>query len=182
MVQHLKAELRKSMLAKRLALWQDYIEEAGKKIFGRLCAEEKFKKAQAVAFYFPINNEVNTTTMIREAAKTKEILLPVTNHEIALFTFTSFDELKIGKYGIMEPSRGNAATREPDVIIVPGVAFGICMQRLGYGKGYYDRLLRKLPSYRIGLAYDFQVVEELPQHKDDERMDIILTEKRRITL
>ncbi|MEW6722772.1 MAG: 5-formyltetrahydrofolate cyclo-ligase, partial [Candidatus Micrarchaeota archaeon] len=63
-----------------------------------------------------------------------------------------------------------------------GVAFGLCMHRLGYGKGYYDRFLSRSFAYRIGVCFDFQVEERLPRHDDDERMDEIITEKRIITL
>jgi 5-formyltetrahydrofolate cyclo-ligase len=62
------------------------------------------------------------------------------------------------------------------------VSFGLCMHRLGYGKGYYDRYLAQSPAYRIGICFDFQIVERLPVHDDDERMDEIVTEKRVISL
>ena len=83
----------------------------------------------------------------------------------------SFDSLKSGKYGILEPADRIPPSKEPDVIVVPGVSFGLCMHRLGYGKGYYDRFLSGSPAYRIGVCFDFQVVEKLPSHEDDERMD-----------
>jgi 5-formyltetrahydrofolate cyclo-ligase len=67
-------------------------------------------------------------------------------------------------------------------VVVPGVSFGLCMHRLGYGKGYYDRFLSSSPAYRIGVCFDFQVVDRLPSHEDDERMDEIVTDKRIITL
>ncbi|MFZ5501514.1 MAG: 5-formyltetrahydrofolate cyclo-ligase, partial [Candidatus Micrarchaeota archaeon] len=109
---------------------------------------------------------------------------------------SSFEDLKEGKFGILEPKTRNAHAKskppkpktqntepsEPDIILVPGVAFGLCMHRLGYGKGYYDKHLAKSRAYRIGICFDFQVMESLPKHEDDQRMDEILTDKRAIPM
>lgn len=189
MVQHLKEPIRRSMLAKRDALSPKQAAEAAEAIAGRLFASGRFREAQVVAFYLPKGNEVDTKAMIARAiAEKKEVLVPVTGHEITFVRFTSFEDLAPGKYGIPEPRTRDAKpgtgnrkpVPDPDVIIVPGVAFGLCMHRLGYGKGYYDRFLATSHAYRIGICYDFQVVEKLPAHEDDERMDEIITEKRAV--
>ncbi len=97
-------------------------------------------------------------------------------------TFESMDGLVKGKFGIHEPKARSPEPAVPDLIIVPGVAFGLCMHRLGYGKGYYDGYLAHSFAYRIGVCFDFQIVEKLPRHENDQRMDEIITEKRVITL
>jgi 5-formyltetrahydrofolate cyclo-ligase len=183
MVQKKKEEVRKKMMKQRNALSEEERKELDAKIGRVLFEEEKFKKARAVAIYRPIATQVDTKEITLQAQKQKkEILIPVTNHEIELFRFTGFDKLKKGKYGILEPTERIASSMEPDVVVIPGIAFGLCMHRIGYGKGYYDKLLRTLASYRIGICHDFQVMEKLPSHEDDERMDLIITDKRRIAL
>ncbi len=183
MVQHLKEKIRKEMLAKRDALAPDELRSRSSLIEDLLFSRPRFSESRTVAFYLHKGNEVDTTSMIRRAlAEGKEVLVPVTDHKITLFRFDSFEGLVSGKYGIREPERKALPSKEPDVIVVPGVSFGLCMHRLGYGKGYYDRFLSTCPAYRVGVCFDFQVVERLPVHEDDERMDEIITEKRVITL
>jgi len=183
MVQHLKAALRKDLLAKRDALSGAHIASMSDAIMEKLFSRPRFTEAKTVAFYIPKGNEVDTENMIGYAIRLgKEVLVPVTDHKITFVRFHSFTDLRPGKYGIMEPSKREEIGIEPDAVVVPGVAFGLCMHRLGYGKGYYDRYLADSSAYRIGLCYDFQVVERLPTHENDERMDEIVTEKRVISL
>jgi len=179
MVQHLKAALRSQMLAKRDALSRGEVETLSGAIAERLFASQRFKEAKIVAFYLPKGNEVDTAKMIEQTiALGKEVLVPVTDHQITFFRFSSFQDLVPGKFNILEPKARNTPSKEADVVVIPGVSFGLCMHRLGYGKGYYDRYLANSPAYRIGICYDFQVVEKLPTHENDERMDEIITEKR----
>jgi 5-formyltetrahydrofolate cyclo-ligase len=185
MVQHLKAALRKEMLQKRDSLQAHEAEARRIAIEGRLLSHPRFKEAKVVAFYVTKGSEVDTRPMILEAVRLKkEVLIPVTDGQhITFFKFHSFKEMVVGKFGIPEPKVRDPENRlSPDLVIVPGVAFGLCMHRLGYGKGYYDRYLAKSSAYRIGICYDFQVAERLPSHEDDERMDEIITEKRIIAL
>ncbi len=183
MVAHLKAALRKEMLSRRDSLREEEKLSSSGLIEDSLFARPRFAEARTVAFYITKGNEVDTRRMISRAMEEgKEVLLPVTDHKITLFRFSSFDSLVSGKYGIMEPKERVPPSREPDVVVVPGVSFGLCMHRLGYGKGYYDRFLSTSSAYRIGVCFDFQVVERLPTHEDDERMDEIITDKRVITL
>jgi 5-formyltetrahydrofolate cyclo-ligase len=183
MVQHLKAALREKMLSKRDAIAQKDLEAMSTAIMESLFLRPRFAEAKTVAFYIPKGKEVGTLGMIKAAlAAGKEVLVPVTRENISFCRFTSFEELAPGKYGIPEPKACFPPSREPDVIVVPGVSFGLCMHRLGYGKGYYDRYLSGSPAYRIGICFDFQVVERLPTHENDERMDEIVTDKRIISL
>jgi len=183
MVHHLKQALRKKMLSERDALAQKDLESMSGAIMERLFLRPRFAEARVVAFYVPKGKEVHTLAMIKAAlAAGKEVVVPVTDHEMRFCRFTSFEELAPGKYGIPEPRACFPPSREPDVVVVPGVSFGLCMHRLGYGKGYYDRYLSKSPAYRIGICFDFQVVEKLPTHENDERMDEIVTDKRVISL
>ncbi len=183
MVQHLKEKIRREMISLRDSLPRPLSAGLSDVIAETLFTRPRFAEAGSVAFYLHKGSEVDTTSMIARAlAEGKEVLVPVTDHRITLFRFGSFEGCVSGKYGIREPKERVPPSREPDVIVVPGVSFGLCMHRLGYGKGYYDRFLSSCPAYRIGVCFDFQVVERLPTHEDDERMDEIITEKRVITL
>lgn len=182
MVIHLKNAIRKKILAKRNALSRKEIQLLSTKILKKLFSNPRFKKAKVVAFYLAKGSEVDTTKMIELSIKKgKEVLVPVTRKTIKFYKFTSFKNLVKGKFGIMEPTSRLKPSKEPDVIIVPGVTFGFCMHRLGYGKGYYDTHLTDSPAYRIGICFDFQLVGKLPTHEHDQKMDCIITEKRTIT-
>ncbi len=185
MVHELKAALRKEMLLKRDSLQSHEADTMSHAIAERIASHPRFKEAKVVAFYIAKGSEVSTRAIIMKALELKkEVLLPVTGDQhIEFFRFHSFEELVPGKFGIPEPKTHNPELKlDPDIVIVPGISFGLCMHRLGYGKGYYDRYLSKSPAYRIGVCFDFQIMERLPTHENDERMDEIITEKRIITL
>jgi 5-formyltetrahydrofolate cyclo-ligase len=183
MVQHEKAILRQEMLARRNSLSDEARKEKSGAIMEKLFSERHFREAKCVALYMPIGNEVDTRQMITGAAAAgKEVVLPVvaSDHHLELRKFQSFESMRKGRFAILEPVGEERPPEDPHVIVLPGVAFGLCMHRLGYGKGYYDRLLARLPSFRIGICFDLQVVERLPRHSDDQRMNMIITEKREI--
>jgi 5-formyltetrahydrofolate cyclo-ligase len=183
MVKHLKDALRKEMRAKRDALHPAELRRFSDNIEERLFSRPRFREAGTVGFYLPKGSEVDTQGMIIRALRLgKKVVVPVTGREIEFYYFSSFDDLQEGRYGIMEPRGRNGPCVDPDLLVIPGVSFGLCMHRLGYGKGYYDRFLSASHAYRVGVCFDFQVVEKLPRHEDDERMDEIITEKRIITL
>jgi 5-formyltetrahydrofolate cyclo-ligase len=182
MVSRAKAALRKKIREQRDSLAASELSERSRTIMQSLFSRPRFKEAKTVAFYIPKGTEVDTREMILQALdQGKEVLVPVTNHKITFYRFTSFADLKQGKYGILEPKTLEKPSKPPGLVIIPGLCFGLCMHRLGYGKGYYDSYLGKSFSYRIGLCFDFQVVEKLPTHENDQRMDEIITEKRIIT-
>ncbi|MBI5046658.1 5-formyltetrahydrofolate cyclo-ligase [Candidatus Micrarchaeota archaeon] len=181
MVQHLKNPIRKEMLAKRAALSGADVASLSEKICDRIVKNSKFKKAKFIGFYLAKGNEANLKKAIVAAfALGKEVLVPITTDQIHFYHLSSFDDLHPGKFGILEPKTKIKPCIEPDLVIVPGVAFGECMHRLGYGKGYYDRYFSKVnpAASRVGVCYDFQVVEKLPTHEEDQKLDEIITEKR----
>ncbi|NYZ74024.1 5-formyltetrahydrofolate cyclo-ligase [Candidatus Micrarchaeota archaeon] len=183
MVSQLKEALRRQMLKKRDSLSKEEAAIMSDGIAEALLKTPRFIEAKRIAFYITKGSEADTRMMIFRAMQAgKEVLIPATDHKITFYKFSSFSDLKPGKYGILEPQTRDAPEAEPDAIIVPGVCFGLCMHRLGYGKGYYDKYLANSPAYRIGICYDFQVVERLPTHENDERMDEIVTDKRVISL
>jgi 5-formyltetrahydrofolate cyclo-ligase len=182
MVQEAKRLRRKEILKKRGSLSEEEHTSRSKAILETLFSRPRLKEAKTIAFYLHKGSEVRTSEMIEKALSLgKEVVVPVTDHEIMFFRFSSFEDLQKGKYGILEPKSRTPPNRPPEVIIIPGIAFGLCMHRIGYGKGYYDKYLGTSFAYRVGICYDFQVMEKLPTHPNDQRMDEIITEKRIIS-
>jgi 5-formyltetrahydrofolate cyclo-ligase len=182
MVSKAKAQLRRRILSTRESLTGEQRLRLSDQIRMKLFSRPRFQEARYVAFYLCKGSEVDTREMILEAQKLgKEVLVPVTNDRIEFYHFISFEDLQEGKYGILEPKSRVEPCKPPDLVIVPGICFGLCMHRIGYGKGHYDEYLGKAFAYRIGLCYDFQVLDSLPRHENDQRMDEIITEQRIIT-
>ena len=174
-----KQQLRKKMLQLRDQLPSKEISEKSETISKKLFELSGIKDAKTIAFYISKGSEVDTIKMIEQArTKRKKILVPVTNDEIELVEFTSFADLAQGQFGVLEPKTKIKSKCVPDVIIIPGLAFDLDLHRLGYGKGYYDRVLKKLSSFRVGLCYDFQLIDTIPKHEYDERVNCVVSESR----
>ena len=181
MVAEAKKVLRQNILKIRDSLSPEDALSRSRKIEERLFEDIHFMDAETVAFYLPKGNEVQTKGMIERALNDgKEVLVPVTNHEVRMCRFTSFNDLIPGKFGVPEPKERVPKDHAAEVVLVPGIVFGLCMHRIGYGKGYYDKYFKNSKAYRIGICYDFQVAEKLPRHEHDIPMNLIITDKRLI--
>ena len=148
-----------------------------KKLFGL----KVFKKAKVVMFYVSFDGEVNTEGMIEKARKLGKIIaLPVCNARTCMIAPCAFGPsipLKKGLYGILEPQvEKSVPVEQIDIVVVPGVAFDKKGNRLGRGKGYYDRFLKTLnpDTPRIGLAFDFQILPSLPVSPADIPVNRVL--------
>ena len=151
------------------------------KIMKSLFGLQKFKEAGVVMFFVSYRSEVNTHKMISEALKKKIVVVPKTSSKnIVPSVIKSLKELSPNKKGILEPRKvKKIGLNKIDVVIVPGTVFDKRGNRIGYGHGYYDKFLKKVPNaVKIGLAFDLQVVKRLPNEKHDIPMDVIITEKR----
>lgn len=148
-------------------------------ILAALEAHPAFRAATTVLLYHSLKDEVDTHEFIRKWSREKRILLPVVvGDDLELRLYTGPEDLKPGAYGIEEPT-GELFTDYADIdfIAVPGVAFDRNGNRLGRGKGYYDRLLPRIPSaYKAGICFPFQLVEKVPAEPFDIRMDEIITQ------
>ena len=132
--------------------------------------------------YFPVNNEIDDLEILKKLEKKKyKICLPVVkkNFDMDFYNFSFDDPLIINKYGIPEPQKKRVVY--PDIILIPMVGFDKNLNRLGYGGGYYDRVIEKLMKkkkiLKIGLAFSAQQINNLPISKYDKKMDYIVTEK-----
>jgi 5-formyltetrahydrofolate cyclo-ligase len=139
-----------------------------------------FKKAKIVMFYISIGGEVDTREMIKEAQRLGKIVtLPVCkkNRIIKACLLGGRHEFEKGPYGIMELAiKQSVNLAYLDLVVVPALAFTQKGERLGRGKGYYDRFLAKLSrkTAKIGLAFDFQILPHLPTTKTDVSVDRVL--------
>ncbi len=154
-----------------------------------LVALPPFASARVVLAYVSRGNEVMTHELIQQLlAEGRRVGVPVFDADRAEYHASLIDEfpgdLVAGQLQILEPRPEKVRRIGRDqfaAVLVPGVAFDPHGGRLGRGKGYYDRLLEGAPSVKIGLAYEFQIVEEVPVHEHDVPMDFIITETRIIT-
>jgi 5-formyltetrahydrofolate cyclo-ligase len=176
-----KNDLRRYFLEKRLSL--SYIDtyKRSESIKRNLIGLESFREAQSIALYYPIKNEVRTQAIFRSAKESrKETYFPGVRGTLLEFRkVTDLIGLKIGRFGVPEPYQYSprADIKDIDLIIVPGVVFDRSGVRIGYGKGYYDRVISRIDvKKRVGLAYDFQVLDLIPLERCDEKVGIIVTE------
>lgn len=142
-----------------------------------------YKHSSATMSYNSFRGEVHTKGINQQLLrKNNQLFLPVIpegSDEITVSLFLPSDKLTRGKFNVPEPKIVRIAPPEQiDLVLVPGVVFDEEGYRIGFGKGYYDRFLPKLSCPRIGLCYEFQVIEEVPHAPHDQRLDILVTEKR----
>ena len=151
------------------------------KVISLLKSQEIFKKSQNILLYFSMADEVKTHDLLEDIYENKNIFLPSINGELLVIKkYLGQDNLvKVGKYQIEEPS--NPIIINPnliDLVIVPGVAFDKNRNRLGRGKGYYDKLLKNSKCYKMGICFDFQLIDEIPTDQHDIKMDMIISESQ----
>ena len=178
----MKNQIKESLLEKRDSLSKQDIIEKSKKIEEKLFNTEQYKKSRTIMFFVSFSSEVNTHDMIKKTLGNKNVVIPkVIQHEIEPSVIIDFDNLvSSGKFGILEPIEVmKIAYKNIDLVLVPGVAFDKEGHRIGYGFGYYDKFLKKVPkAVKIGLCYDFQVVDKIPKEEHDVPVDYIVTEER----
>ena len=150
----------------------------------------EWKNAKFVHIYVSaVNNEVDTLGLIYEMFDLgKKVIVPRCSenaHYLDNIRINSLNDLKPSKYGIMEPEYDPDRIIKPedfDAVIVPLLAFDRAGNRLGFGGGYYDTLLKQCSCPKIGFAYSFQEIETLPVEEHDQKLTIIITEKEIIRI
>ena len=181
--------MRKEKLALRDSLTEEDLHEKSNIIKEKLLQLEEIEKAHNVFIYVSFRSEVETQSLINELLERgKVVSVPISYIEEkrmdAIRIHALSEDLTPGYCGILEPKKDllvkNRISPEIiDVVIVPGSVFDERGGRFGYGGGYYDRFLEKLPfTTRIGLAFEIQTVKEAPVQSHDELLDYIITEER----
>ncbi len=179
-----KKELRVNIISKRDMLKNRDVLDS--RILLELINTKEYINAKNIFIYIGFGSEINTKEYIKEFFKEgKTVLVPRTeikSRKMEAIKITSLDNLKESKYGILEPSLNEKPFNEDeiDLIIIPGVAFDLNGNRLGYGGGFYDRFLSRTKAYKIALCYDFQLLNKIETEEHDIPTDLIITEKRTV--
>lgn len=185
-----KSEIRQTTLALRDGLSGKKRAKKSLEIMDRLFDFANFLEAKIVLFYMNVNSEVATDTMIRKAMEyEKGIVLPwVDQKEKQIVTFRIEDidrDVQPGYLNIPEPILQRCKVmpfEHIDLAIMPGIAFDERGGRIGHGTGFYDRVIPKLDvtTRKVALAFECQIVPQIPMEPHDRYTDIIITEKRTI--
>ncbi len=175
--------MRKDATEKRRVLDHSWIRAASRTIASSVAELAEFAQAKTVACYLALPSEVQTRPLIDLCRKAgKAVRVPALDPENGKYRFAVLrpdETLVTGADRTEQPcSPCWADETETDVMIVPGVAFDDAGGRLGRGGGCYDTLLKNFRGTRIGLAFECQMVDEVPRDEQDETMDIVVTEKR----
>ncbi len=181
MFENEKERVRQELKAKRLLLTEEEVRRKSRQIVKRMRELLKELKADSFLFFHPIKNEPDITPLAQKLiGEGKRVAFPkVKGKEIVPIRVNSLKELLPGKFGIMEPPYApERVIREFDAVFVPGIAFDRKGYRIGFGGGYYDRLLEKLPvKAKIGVCFDFQLLDKVPTQPFDVPVDFVITEK-----
>jgi len=178
-----KRPIREKLLAERRHLSAEACLRLSLAVQTRFLASEAYRQACSLGLYSPLLNEVQTELVARRCrADGKLLVYPrVRGAELQFVELTADGALAPGAYGILEPVGDRVVSlAELELLVVPGVGFDLDGNRLGFGKGYYDRALADAPGVlvTVGFAFEFQVVEQLPVAAHDCRLSLLVTEQR----
>ncbi len=180
-----KKKLRQQLLDQRTAIDAVDFEERSDKIIKTLLDQQKLSTAHTVHCYVSMNErrEVNTHGLIKKMlAIGKDVIVPVTHFDegtLSHIRLHSFDALKKNKWGVLEPVGGEEVPPQKlDLVIVPMVGGDTQCNRIGYGKGFYDRFLKDVSCPKIGLVFEQNIIPEIPVEEFDISLDVIITEQR----
>ncbi|HTV43475.1 MAG TPA: 5-formyltetrahydrofolate cyclo-ligase [Candidatus Sulfotelmatobacter sp.] len=184
-----KNELRVKIRAIVKSLSPEKRKSDSEKLCALLKTQPFFQSARSILFFAPLPEEPNLWPLLNETLAGKKLVaLPCFDADSQVYQPRRIADLHVeilsGKFGIREPVETCLAIppNELDLVLAPGVAFGLDGHRLGRGKGYYDRLLQNFSGMKVGIAFDEQVVEAVPSEPNDVRMDVILTPTRSVML
>lgn len=166
------------MLQKRDSISDDYMIIASKQIQRNLKKISAYVEAETVAAYYSTGSEVKTGRIIQEMlAAGKTVALPrVEGKDIVFCKINGSEDLEKGEFDIMEPKMTCPTVKEFDVILVPAIAMTQDGQRLGYGKGFYDRFLTHVHAVTIALTYSKLIVKNIPKTDNDVLIQWVVTE------
>lgn len=177
-----KKEIRKYIFAKRKEMTQEEADSLSISIYEKVISLPEFQEASCIYAYVDYNKEASTREIIRKAWREgKRVAVPkVTGpHEMKYYYLEDFFRLKPGYFQIPEPEDCPEAAEEDAFLIVPGVAFDENRHRAGYGQGFYDRYLAAHRKHKTAaIAFEFQIVGEVPAEDTDIFPDKVITEKR----
>lgn len=172
----LKKKIRKEICELKEKISAEEKNYRSKKLFEKIENLGAFKEAQTIMLYWSLPDEVQTHEFILKWANEKRFVLPVvTNTGLEIRLFDGIENLVAsGKFNIFEP-QGSQFSDDIDLIIVPGLAFDKNNNRIGRGKAYYDNILPHLSALKIGVCFDFQLLDQVPVSAHDVKVDMVVT-------
>ncbi len=176
-----KKELRNIIRDRKRQFSPTQLGELSLPILARLSKNARFQAAKTLLLYYSLPDEVNTHLLVEQLAKSgKRVLLPVVmdGENMILREYTGAQDLQEGAFHIQEPVGKlfpESSYPQIEVAVIPGMSFDKQGNRLGRGKGYYDKFLQRLPHiYKIGVCFDFQKSEQVPTEATDIPMDEVV--------
>jgi 5-formyltetrahydrofolate cyclo-ligase len=186
-----KDSIRKAILEARSKISDQEIVLKSSKIADKLYQLEKFKSSKLIMCYVDFRKEVITSGIMSKClADGKRVTVPLVtccigeNRQMCASEVKNLEcDLEMGFYGIHEPKKEKVRIINPmdiDLCIIPGVAFDINKNRIGYGAGYYDRFLKgvRKECFKVGIAFEEQILQDIPASENDIALDLIITDKR----
>jgi len=183
-LQEAKAELRRAVRARLKGMTAQQRSDASARARALLQRQPLWQEARSILFFAPLPGELHVWPLLAEAfGAGKSVGLPRFSESAARYIACEVRDcerdLATGRYGIREPAATCAAfPYRVDLVLVPGVAFDLEGGRLGRGKGYYDRMLAELSGTTCGVAFDEQIIPEVPVEAHDRHVNYLLTPTR----
>lgn len=173
-----KTQIRVRIKAQKALLSDDERLQAAREAFARLEGHASFKMASRILMYHSLPDELPTLEFIDKWHASKQFYLPRVNGLNLEILPYDRQRLSLGAFHIEEPQGDDLAdVSEMELIVVPAVAYDRQGNRVGRGKGYYDRLLADSRAMKVGIAYDFQVVDAIDAEPHDVRVDVVITDR-----
>ena len=181
-----KTRLRSCLIHRRSQIGNDQITRHSQTIQCRLMELPEIRACKSIFCFVSLAEEVNTRSLIDSMLQEGKLLtIPKIIHskEMIAVPFKRWSELSPGQLGILTPISSVPYKEDIDICIIPGIGFTENGTRLGYGQGYYDKWLAKhIVKYKIAVAFEYQLVDNLPTDANDIAMDMIVTEERVIKI
>lgn len=171
-----KPSLRRMVGQLKKLLTEGEKQRQADSLFAQIEQLQQFKAATDIAVYWSLDDEIDTHRFIEKWFNRKRLWLPVVVGDDLIFRqFEGIDKMTAGAFGILEPTgRQLDNVAQTGLIIVPGVAFDLQNNRMGRGRGFYDRLLANSQAYKIGAAYSCQIFSQIPTEETDIPMDLVV--------
>ena len=178
-----KREIRRKIKNMRTMLTVLEKSRAAREVFDRLEQTAAFLLSDHILMYHSLPDELSTIEFLKKWDGRKKFYLPRVNGVNLEILPYNESKLELGAFHIEEPSGNNTVNPdEIELMIIPAVAFDRAGNRLGRGKGFYDRLLAETKAHKIGVGYEFQLFDEIPHEDHDVPMDMVITQSTTITL
>jgi len=178
-----KERIRNKIRAIKSMLLETEQHEAAEKVFAQLEKTAAFLMADHILMYHSLPDELSTRGFLSKWNGKKHFYLPRVNGVNLDILPYNESRLELGAFHIEEPTGNNVVNPDSiEMVIVPAVAYDRNGNRLGRGKGFYDRFLRSIKATKVGVGYEFQLIDNVPAEPHDIRMDIVITPKSYIVI